>query len=71
MVFYKYFYMTILNKVSELIKEERLRICQECDKFFVPTSICQVCGCLMKIKTAYAKAACPLNKWNKVEIGAG
>ena len=71
MVFYKYFCMAILNKVDESIKEERLRICQECDKFFVPTSTCKVCGCFMKLKTTYDKARCPLNKWNEIIIGAG
>ena len=25
----------------------------------------------MKLKTAYAKAACPLKKWEQFEIGAG
>lgn len=61
----------LIRQAPEHIKEERLAICNSCDKFLHTTSTCKVCGCFMKLKTAYAKAMCPLKKWDKVEVGAG
>jgi hypothetical protein len=43
--------------------QERIEICQVCDKFNKTWKICKECKCFMPLKTKIRWAACPLNKW--------
>ena len=52
-----------LKSVKENVKQERLTICQNCDKFNSENITCNECGCFLQIKTSWASEKCPLNKW--------
>jgi hypothetical protein len=54
-------------RVDNKMQEERMAICEACDKFMV-TKQCSKCGCFMPTKTALAYAACPLEKWYPIGI---
>ena len=47
-------------------KDERLKICQDCEhmdcKLLKPAR-CGVCGCIISIKASIKKEKCPLGKW--------
>jgi len=42
---------------------ERLKICQECDKYIKTARMCGVCKCFMPLKTKFKVSKCPLEKW--------
>lgn len=42
---------------------ERLKICQECEKYLAQAKICGMCKCFMPLKTRIERAKCPLGKW--------
>lgn len=48
--------------------EERKKICIECEYLFKPTFSCIKCGCFMHIKIRTKSGACPIKKWNRVEV---
>ncbi len=48
-------------KVDKAIKEERMSICKQCDRYIL--GICKECGCVMNLKTLLVQAYCPLHKW--------
>jgi hypothetical protein len=50
-------------KASEELRETRLAICRECPAFRPADERCSVCGCAMKIKTAWQLTVCPKGKW--------
>ena len=52
---------------SKDIQSQRLEICNSCPEFIKLTSQCKKCGCVMKLKTKLALAACPIEKWGVVE----
>jgi hypothetical protein len=53
--------------VNDAVKNHRMLICKSCE-FLRPTlQTCQKCGCFMPAKTAFAKAACPVNKWSAIQ----
>jgi hypothetical protein len=47
--------------VSDDTKKERLVICISCESFEAP--LCNECGCLVGIMTAYTFKSCPKGKW--------
>lgn len=54
---------------SNTIQQERLAICQSCEKYdnsnpSNPT--CNECGCFLNIKTSWASESCPLKKWSAI-----
>lgn len=51
------------TKASEETIEERLRICQSCDRLNKSLGICRECGCIVKLKTRFQSVNCPLEKW--------
>jgi Family of unknown function (DUF6171) len=50
--------------VNEKMKNDRMNICNSCDRFIKSTTQCKECGCIMKMKTSIPHASCPLGKWN-------
>lgn len=42
---------------------ERIKICQQCDKYLSTAKICRVCKCFMPAKTRIKQAKCPIGKW--------
>lgn len=57
-VIFKYF-------VVEKIRNERLDLCQSCDKYN-KLKFCSECGCFMPAKISLYQTKCPLNKWGEV-----
>lgn len=58
-------YRNIFNKNTSL-SDERIKICNECDKKQLLTkhiSICSECGCILESKTKVDNESCPMNKW--------
>ena len=45
------------------VAKERMLICIDCDKYIKATTQCDVCKCVMLIKTILPSSVCPLNKW--------
>lgn len=43
-------------------KNERIEICNLCEHKS-KIGICKLCGCVLKSKTTYTKASCPIGKW--------
>ena len=42
---------------------ERIKICEQCDKYLKAAKICRVCKCFMPAKTRIKQAKCPIGKW--------
>lgn len=57
-----------VEKVSDVIKDERLAICLECPRLIKATKQCKECGCFMDVKAKLFDADCPLGKWGPVEV---
>ena len=43
--------------------QERMRICESCDRYRSNTQTCEICGCFMPMKTTMANMRCPVDKW--------
>ena len=50
-------------QVSEEIKNQRLEICRECDKYDAKQIRCIECGCFLENKASFSLDSCPLGKW--------
>ena len=57
-----------IPQVSEELRELRLSVCRSCDKFTKITQQCNVCHCIMPLKTRLPHAWCPEQKWLSVKI---
>tara|TARA_R110002050_G_scaffold174266_1_gene307214 strand:- start:142 stop:327 length:186 start_codon:yes stop_codon:yes gene_type:complete len=51
------------NNKKKYTSQERIKMCEECEKFFHPTRQCKVCFCFMDIKTKMKNKTCPEGKW--------
>lgn len=51
-------------KVSEQEFNQRMAICQGCDRYKKETNQCNECGCFLAIKAKLTGMKCPLNKWS-------
>lgn len=47
------------------VAQERLAICEACDRYLPNTSQCSICQCFMKLKTTMANTRCPIDKWEE------
>lgn len=45
------------------IAQDRMKICNDCEHLYKPTSTCKRCGCFMTLKTKMPNQKCPINKW--------
>lgn len=50
-------------KVPDEERQERLRICNECDAFNEKIGFCKECGCHIPSKTIFYFSECPRDKW--------
>lgn len=48
-------------KAPELLYEERLAVCKECDLLL--DGMCRSCGCYVELRAAVTKNYCPWKKW--------
>lgn len=58
-----------MKTVSELVRKERLDICNSCELLNKSLNTCKSCGCFMPAKATFANSTCPENKWDKAEPG--
>jgi hypothetical protein len=47
------------------VHNERMRICEGCDRYRKLTQTCEICQCFMPLKTAAANMKCPIDKWSE------
>ena len=50
-------------RVSDQVRQERLDICNSCDKFNSTTKFCTNCICHIPSKSLFYYSECPLDKW--------
>jgi hypothetical protein len=43
------------------VKDERLAICAECEHN--KNGTCELCGCVLALKSTFGNMACPIEKW--------
>lgn len=48
-------------KSTDVLYEERLSICKECDMLLA--GMCRKCGCYVELRAAVTKNYCPGKKW--------
>lgn len=53
--------------VSEDVKNQRMEICKQCEKYDSNEIRCTECGCMLEYKTGFALDSCPLGKWKESE----
>ena len=51
------------------VADERIKICEGCDRYMPESGQCSICMCYMKLKCAMANMECPLQKWSEWERG--
>jgi hypothetical protein len=60
---------SLLEKMKDLSQQyksqyqDRMAICEGCDKLDKHSYQCRKCGCFMKIKAKMPGKSCPLGKW--------
>jgi hypothetical protein len=57
-----------VGRVPDAVAEERISICNGCDRLIKATKTCKECGCFMTAKTKLPNAECPLGKWGRIPI---
>jgi len=49
--------------VSDEVKNQRLEICRQCEKYDPEQIRCIECGCFLEHKASFSLDSCPLEKW--------
>lgn len=49
--------------VTDVVKNERQNICDNCPKLIALTKQCSECLCFTEFKTKFKQEHCPLGKW--------
>jgi ribosomal protein L32 len=57
----------VFQAVTEEVQAERLSICETCPEYKASIHLCNVCKCLVGLKTGLARQSCPLGKWMDVK----
>ena len=54
----------ILHKNTQL-SNQRYNICKQCENLIILDNIeyCNICGCMIKLKTTVKTELCPANRW--------
>lgn len=50
------------------ISDKRIEICRSCSHFDSALATCNLCGCLMHMKTKLGFAHCPIHKWDRSDL---
>jgi len=48
---------------STELSAERLKMCNECEHFKRMIRQCDICGCMLDLKTKLLEAECPIGQW--------
>lgn len=54
--------------VDDVVRNDRLSICNSCEYLFHATRQCKKCGCLVDAKTLMPNSSCPIEKWSSVDV---
>jgi len=57
------------KNVPETVYNSRMEICNSCEK--LDNGNCSECGCVVKLKTAWASEKCPIDKWSEYKATRG
>ena len=52
-----------IKEVSDKVYLDRIKDCNNCDRFIKLSKQCKECGCIMTSKAKLPHAACPIGKW--------
>ncbi len=58
------------KNVPEIVYNDRMDKCNNCDKLR-DNGQCSECGCVVKIKAAWAREKCPIDKWSEYKATRG
>ena len=47
------------------VAKGRLQICEECSHYMAESMQCDICRCIMPVKTTFANMRCPIDKWEE------
>lgn len=50
---------------DDIVKQQRIKTCESCDRFNKKIRTCKECGCLMDLKINLKRSKCPKNYWNE------
>jgi len=53
----------LLGMTRLILKTERMKVCESCERYEQNFKFCGECGCFMPVKTAIPMMRCPLEKW--------
>lgn len=53
--------LSAVDKASDELYDNRLRICKECD--YLNEGTCGACGCFVELRAATKISKCPYKKW--------
>jgi len=56
--------------VVKAIENERKGICLMCEEYFAMTDMCKKCACIIRLKSRFQAAKCPLGKWEAARRAA-
>jgi hypothetical protein len=45
------------------LARERIKMCEQCIQYRKHIRTCNMCGCLLDIKTKFLEATCPIDLW--------
>lgn len=55
------------NRITpQYVIDARMEICRACPEFLKPIQTCNVCKCVMPVKTTLNNAGCPIHKWEAI-----
>ena len=57
----------VFQAATEEVQAERLLICESCPEYKTSIRLCNVCKCLVTLKTSLARQKCPLDKWMDIK----
>jgi len=52
-------------QVSDEVKNQRMEICRNCEKYDADQIRCIECGCFLESKVSFSLDSCPLEKWTE------
>jgi hypothetical protein len=51
--------------VPREVRSQRLQLCHNCDHYLQQTDQCEICQCIMGIKSSFENMRCPLDRWEE------
>ncbi len=51
------------------VHNDRMAICESCDRYREDSQTCEICRCYMPLKTTMANMKCPIDKWEEWHRG--